>query len=89
MKSNASNWIIKIIFGLILVISLYLIVSGITDKGDNTPSDEIIETGLVVSPTNIKLEIGEEQQITATISPDNATYKNIVWESGNTNIVTV
>ena len=90
MKSNATNWIIKIVFGLILVISLYLIVSGITDNNDsNNPSNEIIETGLMVNPTNIKLEIGEEQQISATITPPDATYKNLTWESGNSNIVTV
>lgn len=90
MKSKNTNWIIKIIFGLILVISLYLIISGITDNNEsNNPSNEIVETGLLVNPSNIKLEIGEEQQITATITPPNATYQNLTWESGNSNIVTV
>ena len=33
--------------------------------------------------------VGDEQQIIATVVPDNATYKNLNWEVGNTNIISL
>ena len=89
MKSNSNNIIIKIIFGLILVVSLFLIISGLTTKDNNSNSNEIIETGLLVNPSNIRLTVGEEQLITTTIVPENATYKNLNWEIGNPSIISL
>ncbi len=38
-------------------------------------------TGVTVSPTNVSLAIGGTQQLTATVSPDNATDKSVTWKS--------
>ena len=49
----------------------------------------IAVTGVSVSPTSQELTIGGTQQLTATISPSNATNKNVTWESDATSVATV
>jgi uncharacterized protein YjdB len=46
-------------------------------------------TAVVVSPTVVKMNIGETATLTATIAPNNATYKTIEWRSSNPNIASV
>ena len=46
-------------------------------------------TGITVSPTSITLEEGQTQQLTASITPDNASNKTVSWSSNNINIATV
>lgn len=46
-------------------------------------------TGIKLSPTTLKFSgIGDTQKITATLTPDTAT-SSILWESDNTDVVTV
>ena len=49
----------------------------------------ILVTGVTVSPTTASLEIGDTQQLTATVSPSNATDKTVSWSSNNTSVATV
>lgn len=46
-------------------------------------------TGVSVSPTNGKVEVGKTLQLSATVSPSNATNKNVTWTSSNTAVATV
>ena len=46
-------------------------------------------TGVTISPTTASLEIGGTQQLTATVSPSNATDKTVSWSSNNTSVATV
>ena len=46
-------------------------------------------TGINLSQTEASLRIGKELQLSATILPNNATDKNIVWSSQNSGIATV
>lgn len=46
-------------------------------------------TGLTVSPTSKTLSIGETLQLTAVISPADATNQNLSWVSSDKSIVTV
>lgn len=39
--------------------------------------------------TNLELTEGGTETLTATITPDNATNKNVTWESSNTSVATV
>ena len=91
MKNNKSNLIIMIVLGIILVISLIFIFSGLTEKEEQKPIDnnEVLETGISLSASSIKMEVGEEQEIVATVVPTNATYQNLSWEVGNTNIISL
>jgi O-glycosyl hydrolase len=46
-------------------------------------------TGVTVSPSTASLSVGSTMQLTATVSPANATNQNITWSSGNTAVATV
>ena len=89
MKNNKSNLIIMIVLGIILVISLIFIFSGLTEKEEQKPieNNEVLETGISLSASSIKMEVGEEQEIVATVVPTNATYQNLSWEVGNPSII--
>lgn len=60
------------------------IVTALEDSFNTIPA-----TGIKLSPTTIKFSgIGDTQKITATLTPDTAT-SSILWESNNTDVVTV
>ena len=44
---------------------------------------------LALSKTSTKLDIGNTEKITATVSPSNATYKKVTWTSSDENIAYV
>lgn len=46
-------------------------------------------SGVVVSPKTATINVGGTQQLTATISPDDATNKNVTWSSATPDIATV
>jgi Pectate lyase len=46
-------------------------------------------TGVSVSPTSVSVGIGGSAQLTATVSPSNATNKSVTWTSSNTGVATV
>ena len=65
-----------------------------TADGNKTATSAITVAAIpvasvAVSPTTASLYAGNTQQLTATISPANATNKNVTWTSNNTAIATV
>lgn len=46
-------------------------------------------TGVSVSPDRSSVKVGGTQRLTATVSPSNATNKNVTWSSNNTSVATV
>ena len=46
-------------------------------------------TDVSVSPSSVSLTIGGTQQLTCTITPSNATDKDVTWESSNESIASV
>jgi len=42
-----------------------------------------------VDPAGLTLKVGSEGEITATVSPANATYKDVTWESSDDTVATV
>ncbi|WML37819.1 Ig-like domain-containing protein [Clostridium sp. OS1-26] len=46
-------------------------------------------TGISLDKTSTNLTVGQTDSLTATITPDNATNKNMKWVSSDPNIVTV
>ena len=55
---------------------------------DPTPSTVAVK-GITVSPTNKEVKVGETFTIQPTISPANATNKNITWSSSNSRVASV
>lgn len=56
---------------------------------DNNPGTPIAVTGVTVSPASATVNAGATQQLTATITPSNATNTTVTWSSGNTAVATV
>lgn len=63
------------------------IIMNIEKSQDDT--NPISVTGVSISPSPISLNIGETQQLTAIISPSNATNQSVTWSSNNTSVATV
>ncbi|GAA3767078.1 RICIN domain-containing protein [Flavobacterium ginsengiterrae] len=52
-------------------------------------SSPIAVTGVSVNPTSSTITTGQTQQLTATVSPSNATNTAVNWSSSNTAVATV
>jgi len=51
--------------------------------------DDVAVTSVSVSPTSLNLTVGDTGELTATVSPSNATDKTLTWISSNTSVATV
>ena len=81
---------------LLAVISLASIIyscgGGGGDKpssGTYTPPANVAVSSVTLSKTSEELVIGNTLQLAATISPSNATEKNVTWSSSNTTVASV
>ncbi|HBN01086.1 MAG TPA: hypothetical protein DD383_00380, partial [Rikenellaceae bacterium] len=63
--------------------------SGKCTANCNVTVKEIPATGVSLNHTTASVYIGENVELTATITPDNASDKTITWTSSNTEIATV
>ena len=52
-------------------------------------SSEIKVTGVDVKPDTLSLEVGKTANLTANVSPDDATNKNVSWRSSDASVATV
>jgi uncharacterized protein YjdB len=46
-------------------------------------------TGITLNKTNLKLALGEDKKLSASVYPSNATNKSIIWSSDNPTVVSV
>ncbi len=51
--------------------------------------EKVPVTDIALAEKSIALEVGQEKQLTATISPETATNKNLEWVSDNIEVATV
>lgn len=49
----------------------------------------VLPNGLELDPTSLSVKVGDSQTITATVTPEDANDKSVIWESSDTAIATV
>jgi uncharacterized protein YjdB len=54
-----------------------------------TTAAAIDVTSVTVSPTSWTMLAGETKTLTATVAPDDATYKTVTWESSDNDVATI
>lgn len=65
-----------------------LAAMGVKTQGTGSAETIPVES-VTLDVTQIALQVGEIQTLTATISPDNATSKKVIWSSSDTAVATV
>lgn len=60
-----------------------------TDDAGGGTSDPVSVTGVSLDETSITLEVGETQTLVATVTPNDATNKNVSWSSSENSTATV
>lgn len=71
-------------------ITVTTIDGGYTTSCSITVNKKIVTvTGVSLSPTSVTLTEGDNYQLSATVSPSNATDKSVTWLSNNTSVATV
>ena len=85
------NKLIIIAIVIIAIISIIIITNNTSKEPEvNVIEDNIIyEESIKVSTNKVNLNVGDTYQVNAEVLPYNATYKNVNWNSINTNIATV
>lgn len=53
------------------------------------PQDPVAVTGVSLNKTSASLEVSDTLQLTATVTPSNATNKAVTWNSNNTTVASV
>ena len=58
-------------------------------KQNEPNNNNIAVQNIVLNRSSLSLNVGESEKINATVKPDNATNKKVIWKSSNTSIATV
>ncbi len=94
--SSSNNKVVKVVNGKVVAIGAgTAIITATTKDGNKTATinvtvKDVPVTGIKVSPAKVNMTIGDNpKQLTAIIIPTNASNKDVTWQSGNKNIVSV
>ena len=77
------------------VLDLYQLNNPIPDEPEPSeptpeePSKDIPVQGISLNKSKQNMTVGDELQLIATVTPENATNKNVKWKSSNSKIATV
>ncbi|MBO4568987.1 MAG: Ig-like domain-containing protein, partial [Candidatus Methanomethylophilaceae archaeon] len=89
MEKNKMIAIIVVAIAVIAAIAAaVLLTSGNKDNGGDDGGD-VKATGVVLNKTSLSLQTGGTATLTATVSPSNATNKNVTWSSDKIGVATV
>ena len=72
----------------------FIVVTSTDDDNKTATCDVIVEsvvpvTSVKLNKNELELAKGDSEQLTATVEPENATNKNVIWSSDNPSIATV
>ena len=81
--------VVAIILTLIIIIFNFLFNNSNNKDNYNNNNNEIIEQDIIVSTTNISINVGETFQVNAQVIPNNSTYKKLLWTSINPYVASV
>ncbi|MBR4750102.1 MAG: Ig-like domain-containing protein [Abditibacteriota bacterium] len=71
-------------------ITVKTVDGGFTDTCKVTVTDPVVKvTGVSLNYASLSLDVGDTRTLTATVSPSNATNKQVTWSSSNTAVATV
>ncbi len=56
---------------------------------ENIVGDAVAPTGIAISRDSVEIQSGEQIELMATVSPANASCKEVIWYSTDTNVATV
>ena len=56
---------------------------------ENIVGDAVVPLGILINQDSVEIQLGEQQQLTATVTPANASYKEVTWISSNEAVATV
>lgn len=58
-------------------------------SGGDVPGGAVSVTGVTLDKPTAEVIVGKTVQLIATVAPEDATYRSIIWESSDTSVVTV
>lgn len=58
-------------------------------EGDGGNSENVPVTGVTVNQSTAQLEVGQSLQLNASVTPSNATNKQVIWSVSNSSIASV
>jgi uncharacterized repeat protein (TIGR02543 family) len=97
-SDNPSVVTVDSVTGLVTAVSAgTAIITATTVDGSNktancaitVTNEEIAVTGVSINKTSISLAIGKTETLIPTVTPTNATNKNVTWSSDKTSVATV
>lgn len=96
MWQSSNNDVATVINGIVTGIKSgnVIITAKATDGSNKTATasitvNKIKASNINLNKTSVKLFVGDEETIIATISPSDATIKDVTWSTSNANVATV
>ena len=95
MKKKMLLIVLSLVCALTCAFGLVACGDGTTDGSGNGGTENnggtqtIAVQSVTIDETTLTLDIGDEETLTATVAPNNATNKTITWSSDNTAVATV
>jgi uncharacterized protein YjdB len=84
------NGVVKAVGSGTAVITVTTSDGGRTATCNVTVSGSVVYvTGVTLDKTSLSMNTGTQQTLTATVSPSNATNKNVTWTSSNSSVASV
>lgn len=76
-------------FKLVIASILFAALATGCEKNNNRNDVQVAVTGVVLDDSTIELTVGDTKTLTATVIPENAADKGVVWKSGDGQIADV